>query len=93
MFDFIFNLVALGVTLAAGIFMFGAARQFVRSKLRFVDGVYNPVVPWAVGAVAIAVGMVVAGILPIIGAGAGIVVGAMTGLGTASGVKALKRGE
>lgn len=90
MFEFWYTLIFVVV---GGIFMFGAARNFVRRKLRFVDGVFNPLVPWAAGAAAALAGAVLAGILPFIGAGAGVTVGIITGFGVASGVKAIKAGD
>ncbi|HEX3926564.1 MAG TPA: hypothetical protein VHW65_01085 [Gemmatimonadales bacterium] len=89
----VFGLIGLGVTVVGGLFAFGFARQFVRERLRFVDGVRNPVVPWA-AAVAVTIVLVpVVAILPIVGGGTALLIGAATGFGTASGVKALKRGE
>ena len=52
----LFNLIGLVVSIAAGMFAFGLAREYVRQRLRFVDAVRNPLAPWAValGAVLIA---------------------------------------
>lgn len=95
MLRFFGNIIGLIIAVGGGLFAFGMAREFVRNKLRFVDGVQNPAVPWVVGAVCIAAAGIITGILPlhIIGFGTAIVVGGAAGLGTASGVKALKRGE
>lgn len=78
--------------LAATIVGFGLARRFVRRRLRFVDAVYRPATPWIVGAVAALVAWPV-GLLPFITHTATTLFGVAAGLGTASGVKALKRGE
>lgn len=93
MFGFFGGVLATVVAIGGGLFMFSAARQFVRSKLRFVDGVHNPVVPWAAAAVVFVVSLPVVALLPVIGVGTGAAVALATGMGTASGVKALKRGE
>ncbi len=90
---FIGGVVGLVVTVVAVGFMFETARQFVRRRLRFVDGVYNPVVPWVAAGVTLLIAMPVVALLPAVGATTGFAVAAATGLGTASGVRALKRGE
>ncbi len=93
MLQFIGGVIGLVVTVVAATFMFETARQFVRRKLRFVDGVYNPLVPWAAAGAALLIATPVVWLLPVVGAGTGMAVAAATGLGTASGVRALKRGE
>ena len=45
-FGWVFSLVGLVVTVAAGIFAFGVAREYVRKRLRFVDAVRHPMAPW-----------------------------------------------
>ena len=82
----------LAVTVAAGIGGFLLARGFVRRRLRFVDAIRSPLAPLIAGAAAALVAWPVA-ILPVITAGTAVVFGIGTGLGTASGVKALKRGD
>lgn len=89
MFGFLIGVLVLG----AGLFGFATARNFTIRRLRFVDGVRNPVLPWAVGLVAAVVAVPVVWLLPFVGAGAAAIFGTLTGLGTASGVKALRRGD
>jgi hypothetical protein len=86
------GLIYLAVTVAAGILGFTLARSFVRRRLRFVDGIYSPAAPWVAG---LAVGLVAwpVAILPFITSATTWLFGAGVGLGTASGVKALRRGE
>lgn len=86
------GLLALAVTVAAAFAGFVVARNFVRRRLRFVDGVYNPIFPFAAGVVAAAVALPAA-LLPIITMGTAAVFGISAGVGTASGVKALRRGD
>jgi hypothetical protein len=103
MFHFLsslFSLIGLLVTVAAALVAFGIAREYVRNRLRFVDGVRHPVAPWIVALIATVILTPVVAlihIVPIIGSlvgfGTALFVGIGTGLGTASGVKALKRGE
>ena len=89
----LFNLIGLAVSVAAGLFAFGLAREYVRQRLRFVDAVRHPMAPWAVAIGAMLVAAPIVWILPIVGGGTALIFGAASGLGTASGVKALKRGE
>jgi hypothetical protein len=86
-----FAFLAGAITVAAGIFGFAVARDFTIRKLRYVDGVRNPTWPWIVGLIAAVVTAPLA-ILPLIGTGTAVIFGLFTGLGTASGVKALRRG-
>jgi putative exporter of polyketide antibiotics len=96
MFHFLaglFSIVGLVVTAAGTIFAFGLAREFVRNRLRFVDAVRHPLAPWITWFVATVILIPIVAILPLVGAGTAILVGAGAGLGTSSGIKALKRGE
>ncbi|MES2124490.1 MAG: hypothetical protein V4503_07345 [Gemmatimonadota bacterium] len=93
MFGAALNLVSLLITAAAGLFMFGLAREFVRNKLRFVDAVRSPLAPWMAGFVVLLVASPIAALLPLVTGFTAAIAGLATGLGTASGVKALKRGE
>ncbi len=86
------GMLALIVTVGAAIGGFAIARNFVRHRLRFVDGVHNPVFPFAAGLIAALVAWPAA-LLPIITSGTAAVFGIAAGVGTASGVKALRRGD
>ena len=77
---------------AAGLVGFIIAKTFVRRRLRFVDAVYSPLAPMTVGLLAAAVAWPLA-ILPVITATTAVIFGIGAGMGTASGVRALKRGE
>jgi hypothetical protein len=77
---------------AAGIGGFTLARTFVRNRLRFVDGIYSPAAPWIAGLAAAVIAWPVA-LLPLVTTTTTTIFGLGAGLGTASGVKALKRGE
>jgi hypothetical protein len=71
---------------------FLVARSFVRRRLRFVDGIYSPFVPW-VAAIGVALVAWPLALLPLVTTTTTTLLGAGAGLGTASGVKALKRGD
>ncbi|MGE0352410.1 MAG: hypothetical protein AB7Q69_04145 [Gemmatimonadales bacterium] len=89
---FVFDWLSTVITIAAGIGGFLIARTFVRRRLRFVDSVYSPFAPVIAGAIAWLVAWPVA-ILPLITVTASALFGIGAGFGTASGVKALKRGN
>lgn len=93
MFGAIGGLLSLIISAAAGLFMFGLAREYVRNRLRFVDAVRNPIAPWVAGFAVLLVMSPIAALLPLVTGFTAAIAGLATGLGTASGVKALKRGE
>jgi hypothetical protein len=80
------------ITLAAGIAGFILARNFVRRRLRFVDGVHSPIAPLLAGCVAALVAWP-AVLLPLVTLATAVVFGIGTGLGTASGARALRDHE
>ena len=79
-------------SVAVGFIGFVLAKTFVRRRLRFVDAVYSPLAPLAVGLLAGVVAWPLA-ILPLITGMTAAVFGIGAGIGTASGVRALRRGE
>ena len=87
-----FGFIALVLTVAAGIVGFSFAREYTMRRLRYVDGVRAPAWPWIVGLGAALLAAPVAWLLPLVIASTATVFGIATGLGTASGVKALRRG-
>jgi hypothetical protein len=89
----LWGFLGFAATVVAGIASFTIAREFVRSRLRFVDAVRHPMAPWLAGAVVVLVGMPIAALLPLITATTATVAGVAAGFGTASGVKALKSGN
>jgi hypothetical protein len=82
----------LALTVAAAIGGFLIARRFVRQRLRFVDGIHSPIAPFVAGLVAAVIALPVA-LLPIVTTATAAIFGVGAGLGTASGVKALRRGD
>jgi hypothetical protein len=85
---FIYFAIAAVATLAG----FMIARDFVRRRLRFVDAVRSPAAPWLAGLGAALIAWPVAA-LPLVTTATTTLFGIGAGLGTASGVKALRRGE
>jgi CHASE2 domain-containing sensor protein len=80
------------ITLAAGIAGFILARSFVRRRLRFVDAVHSPFAPLVAGCLAALVAWP-AVLLPLVTLTTALVFGVGTGLGTASGARALRAGD
>jgi len=80
------------ITLTAGAIGFILARNFVRRRLRFVDAVHSPFAPVIAGILAALVAWP-AVLLPLVSVITAICFGIGTGLGTASGARALTRNE
>jgi hypothetical protein len=87
-----FGTLSLLVTVAAVVSGFLLARNFVRRRLRFVDGIRSPAAPWIAGLAAAVVAWPAA-LLPLVTTVTTTLFGVAAGFGTASGVKALKRGD
>jgi hypothetical protein len=83
---------AIIASVAVGFFGFVVAKAFVRRRLRFVDAVYSPLAPLAAGLLAALVAWPLA-LLPIVTGMTAALFGIGAGMGTASGVRALRRGE
>jgi hypothetical protein len=80
------------VTLVAGLAGYFLARNFVRKRLRFVDAIQSPLAPLVAG-LAAAVLAWPAVLLPWVTLTTTMVFGIGTGLGTASGARAVRQGE
>jgi hypothetical protein len=80
------------ITVTAGAIGFILARSFVRRRLRFVDAVHSPFAPVIAGTVAALVAWP-AVLLPLVSLATAIFFGIGTGLGTASGARALRHNE
>ena len=93
MFGPIWSLATLVLATAGGIFAFGFARGFVRRRLRFVDAVRSPVAPVLAAVGGALIILPFTAFLPLVTGLTAAMIGAGTGLGTRSGVKALQRGD
>ena len=78
------------LTATAGLGGYLLAKRFVGRRLRFVDAIRSPWAPWIAGAVA-AVAASPLALLPLVGATTALVFGIGVGLGTASGVRTVRR--
>ena len=84
--------IAFLLTAAAGIGGFMIAKRFVGQRLRFVDAIQSSWAPWIAGAGAAIVASPLA-LLPLLGSTTALVFGVGVGLGTASGVRMIRRGD
>jgi hypothetical protein len=78
------------ITIAAGTIGYLLARTFVSRRLRFVDAIHSPMAPLIAGILAAAVAWP-ASVLPFVTLTTALVFGIGTGLGTASGSRAVRQ--
>jgi hypothetical protein len=86
------DLIWLGVSGAAAVYGYMKSRKFVRSKLRFVDAIQNPAVPWVAG-IGTAIAASLLSVLPLISVPliASLIVGVGVGTGVLHGSRDVKR--
>ncbi len=85
-----FTLIAAGIAGVAGVAGHIKARQFVGRKLRYTNLVEKPLLGLWAGLATTVVAAPLVAVLPIVGAGTAIVIGAGVGTGVALGVKDTK---
>lgn len=88
-----FQFIALIITLAAVVFGFSTSRRFVRDRLRYVDAVRKPHIPFVVGFIAALIAVPVAMFLPLVGLGTALALGMGVGFGVAAGNRDVRRAE
>jgi hypothetical protein len=86
------DLIWLGVSGAAAVYGYIKSRKFVRGRLRFVDAIQNPAVPWVAG-IGTALAASALSILPLISVPvlAAVIVGVGVGAGVLHGTRDVKR--
>jgi len=82
-----FELIGTAAAIGAGIAGYVASKDFTKRRLRFVDAVHKAPVPLIAGIGAALVAAPVVWLLPIVGAGTAILLGAGVGLGVRSASK------
>ena len=87
-----YPIIALLLTAVAGFGGYLVAKRFVGQRLRFVAAVQSPWAPWIAGAGAAILASPLA-FLPLVGSTTALVFGVGVGFGTASGVRAIRRGD
>jgi hypothetical protein len=86
-----FGLITLAISAAAVIVGYTQARAFVSERLRYVDAAQSGFAPVLAGTGAAVIGGLVAGLLPLVGAGTALAFGVSVGLGVASGQRTIRR--
>jgi hypothetical protein len=84
------TLLAVVVAWSAAIFGYGKARGFVRDRLRYVEAVHKPFVPFKVGFLAMLATLPVAVLMPVITGASALLFGTAVGLGVAAGRKDIR---
>ena len=79
------TLIGIAVALTATALSYRFARRFVGNRMRFVDSVHTRKAPLLAGAATAVVLLPVVGLLPVIGAGTAVLVGAGVAAGVAGG--------
>ena len=85
-----FGLIAAGIAGATGIFGHMKARRFVARRLRYTSIVEMPLLGVWAGVGTVVVAAPVVALLPLVGAGTAIAIGAGVGTGVALGVRDTK---
>ena len=82
----------LAYTLAGAVAIWGhiQSRRWVRTRLRFIDGMQNPAVPVVAGVAAALLAAPVVWLLPIVGGGTALLFGLGVGSGVMLGAKDTK---
>jgi len=83
-------LIAAGIAGVAGVYGHLKSRKFVGKRLRYTSIVEKPALGLFAGVVTVVVAAPVVALLPIVGAGTAIAIGAGVGTGVALGVKDTK---
>lgn len=86
------SLLVLVLTFVAVVAAYATSRRFVRERLRFVTAVQRRSAPVVAGLGALAVAALLALVLPFVGFGAALSLGAAVGMGVAAGAKDIRRG-
>jgi hypothetical protein len=84
-------MIGLAITALVALIGYWQAKQFVRSKLRFVDAVHKATAPVLAGVAAAAVALPVVWLLPLVGTGTAILFGAGVALGVNAGARDIRK--
>jgi len=88
-----FGLIALGIAGAVGVGGHIKSRSWVRRKLRYTETINKPAIGLAAGVVTTIVAAPLVAVLPIVGPGAAIALGAGVGSGVHLGAKDAREGN
>lgn len=68
-------------------------RNYVRSRLRYVDAIQKPAAPVIAGLIGAVLAAPVVWLLPLVGTGTALLFGVSVGVGVASGAKDIRQGS
>lgn len=88
----IVTLISFAIAFVAATLSFREARSFVRKRLRFVDAAQSPMAPILAGLGATLLVGICAPLIPFVGLGTALSVGAAVGMGVSAGAKDAKNG-
>lgn len=86
-----FQFLGFAATVAVTVFGYLAARRFVESKLRYVDGIHTLKAPIVAGVVAAIIAAPVVWLLPLVGGGTALLFGAGVAIGVANGSREVRK--
>ena len=85
------TLIAFAISAVVAYVGYSQSRQFVSSRLRYVDFIKNPIVPIVAGAAAAVVALPIVGLLPLLSTGTALTFGLSVGMGVAAGRGEIRR--
>lgn len=86
-----FELIGFAAAASASVLGYAKAREFVRNRLRYVEGVHDASASWKAGGAALLVAAPIVWLLPFIGAPSAIVFGVAVGAGVRAGSKDIRK--
>jgi hypothetical protein len=89
--EVVFNFISFLATIALAVFGYWQARQFTRSKLRYVDAVHRMTAPIIAGVLAVLIAAPVVWLVPLVGAGTALAFGASVAAGVAAGARDIRK--
>lgn len=84
-------LIGLVVKGAAIVFGYVTSRNYVRTRLRYVDAVQRRIAPWVAGVGAALITLPFTWLLPAVGGGTALLVGVAVGAGVARGARDVRQ--
>lgn len=86
-------LIGFAVAVLLATFLVRTSRRFVRTRLRYVDGVQRTLAPWMAGGAVFLLGWMLAPLLPFFGVGTALTAGLAVGTGVAAGARDIREGS
>lgn len=86
-----FELIGIAIGGVVAVFGYMTARRFVRERLRYVDASRKRSAPLVAAAITAAVAWPITWIVPLIGGGTALLLGAAVGVGVAQGARDIRQ--